>query len=124
MPDLPFGIYDHLVSEKLRLALDSLDASEKVHVFGKLEEQLASDYLTRFLRAQISKALRIVSPDRQLELTNQLIRALSNFDESLSFLFLGALALALGIGFLLSAAAAYRLSKSWGLVNGQPEIQS
>ena len=45
-------------------------------------------------------------------------------DESLSFLFLGALALALGIGFLLSAAAAYRLSKSWGLVNGQPEIQS
>ncbi len=46
-------------------------------------------------------------------------------DESLSFLFLGTLALALGIGFLLSATTAYFLSKSWGLVNGhQSEIQS
>jgi hypothetical protein len=35
-----------------------------------------------------------------------------------AFAFLGALALALGLGFLLSAGAAYILSKSWGLING------
>lgn len=34
------------------------------------------------------------------------------------FAFLGALALALGLGFLLSAGVAYFLSKSWGLING------
>lgn len=86
MPELPLGIYDHLVSEKLRLALESLNDSEQVHAFGKLEESLSSDYLTRFLRAQISKALCIVPHDRQLELTNQLIRSLAEFDENLSFL--------------------------------------
>jgi len=86
MPELPLGIYDHLVSEKLRLALDALNASEKVQAFGKLDESLSSDYLTRFLRARISQALRIVPLDRQLELANQLIRSLSEFDESLSYL--------------------------------------
>lgn len=35
------------------------------------------------------------------------------------FLFLGTLGLALGLGFLLSAAAAYFLSKSWGLIDGR-----
>lgn len=44
-------------------------------------------------------------------------------DDSLAILFLGSLALALGLGFLLSATAAYRLSKSWGLVNGDAEAQ-
>lgn len=34
------------------------------------------------------------------------------------FTFLGVVALTLGIGFILSAAAAYRLSRSWGLING------
>jgi hypothetical protein len=37
-------------------------------------------------------------------------------DEEL--LFLGALGLALGLGFLASAGVAYALSKSWGLMNG------
>ena len=31
----------------------------------------------------------------------------------------GIIVLALGLGFLLAAASSYRLSKSWGLVNGQ-----
>ena len=35
-----------------------------------------------------------------------------------AFVFLGALGLALGLGFLLSAVATFVLSKSWGLVNG------
>lgn len=38
-------------------------------------------------------------------------------DEEL--LFLGALGLALGLGFLVSAGVAYALSKSWGLMNGR-----
>ena len=39
-------------------------------------------------------------------------------------LFLGILGLALGIGFLLSAAAAYFLSKSWGLLDGRTEARA
>jgi len=47
-----------------------------------------------------------------------------NADESWALLFIGGLALALGLGFLLSATAAYLLSKSWGLVNGHRETES
>lgn len=36
-----------------------------------------------------------------------------------AFVFLGALGLALGLGFILSAVATFVLSKSWGLVNGE-----
>lgn len=35
-----------------------------------------------------------------------------------SFVFLGAMGLALGIGFLLSAGASWFLSRKWGLING------
>ena len=34
------------------------------------------------------------------------------------FVFLGALGVALGLAFLISGAAAYFLSKKWGLING------
>ena len=37
-----------------------------------------------------------------------------------AFVFLGTLGLALGLGFLFSAVATFVLSKSWGLVNGEP----
>ena len=47
-----------------------------------------------------------------------------NADESWGLLFIGGLALALGLGFLLSATATYLLSKSWGLVNGHQETKS
>ena len=38
-----------------------------------------------------------------------------------AFVFLGALSLALGLGFLLSAVATFVLSKNWGLVNGESD---
>ena len=44
--------------------------------------------------------------------------------EGFALLFLGGLALALGIGFLLSAVASYYLAKNWGLVNGQTDSES
>lgn len=40
-------------------------------------------------------------------------------EEALGFVFLGLIALALGLGFLLSSAASFVLSKKWGLINGQ-----
>jgi len=39
------------------------------------------------------------------------------------FLFLGTMGLALGLGFLLSSAAAYFLSKSWGLLDGRGDAR-
>jgi len=40
------------------------------------------------------------------------------------FLFLGVMGIALGVGFLLSAGAAYFLSKSWGLIDDRGEARS
>ena len=86
MGELKSGIYDHLISEKLRHALDSLDTSAQHAVFEKLEEPLATDYLTRFLRARINQALVVVKADQRLALANRLIHSLSEFDTELSFL--------------------------------------
>lgn len=41
--------------------------------------------------------------------------------EDFGLMFLGALGTAVGLGFLISAAAAFFLSKSWGLINGHDE---
>ena len=38
--------------------------------------------------------------------------------DSLGMIFIGTLSLALGIGFLVSAAVSTRLSRTWGLLNG------
>lgn len=87
MGKLTNGIYDHLISEKLRSALDSLDHSLQQPVFEELQEPLSTDYLTRFLRARINQALSIVRHERRLDLTNRLIHSLAEFDEDLRFLF-------------------------------------
>ncbi|MGH9662765.1 MAG: hypothetical protein ACRD96_29715 [Bryobacteraceae bacterium] len=34
---------------------------------------------------------------------------------------IGAIVLALGVGFLISAAVAFRLSKAWGMIDGEPK---
>lgn len=86
MGELRAGIYDHLISEKLRHALDSLDASSQRAVFEKLEEPLATDYLTRFLRARINQALGVIRTDQRLALANRLIHSLAEFDTELTFL--------------------------------------
>lgn len=38
--------------------------------------------------------------------------------EDFAMMFLGALGIAIGLGFLVSAIAAFWLSRSWGLING------
>jgi hypothetical protein len=86
MTGLTSGIYDHLISEKLRLALGSLDLSVSCAHFEKLEEPLSADYLTRFLRARIHQALSIVKHDQRLDLANQLLNSLAAFDKDLTFL--------------------------------------
>ncbi len=86
MGELKKGIYDHLISEKLRQALACLDTSQHQAVFGKLEEPFATDYLTRFLRSRINQSLAVVRPDQRLDLANRLIRSLAEFDEELTFL--------------------------------------
>ncbi|MCE2959355.1 MAG: DUF3427 domain-containing protein [Luteolibacter sp.] len=86
MGELKEGIYDHLISEKLKLALDSLDTSKHKAVIDKLDEPFATDYLTRFLRAQINQALTVVKHDQRLDLANRLICSLAEFDAELEFL--------------------------------------
>jgi len=41
--------------------------------------------------------------------------------EDFAMMFLGALGIAIGLGFLISATASFWLSKSWGLINGKDD---
>lgn len=41
--------------------------------------------------------------------------------EDFAMMFLGALGIAIGLGFLISATAAFWLSRSWGLINGKDD---
>jgi hypothetical protein len=43
------GLYDDLLTERLRLELEKLGDGKLVPLFGKLESGLLRDYLTRFL---------------------------------------------------------------------------
>ena len=86
MTNLKRGIYDNLISEKLRLSLSALDNDTDYPFTGLLDEPLSPDYLTRFLRARIHQALSIIKNDRRLDLANLLIRGLASFDDDLAFL--------------------------------------
>jgi hypothetical protein len=44
-----------------------------------------------------------------------------NSGEDFAMMFLGSLGIAIGAGFLISAAASFYLSKTWGLINGHHE---
>ena len=43
-------------------------------------------------------------------------------DAAEGLVFIGALGFATGIGFLLSGAVAYALSRAWGLMDGRPDL--
>lgn len=86
MRELTSGIYDHLISEELRRALESLDSAALGAQFDKLEEPHSADYLTRFLRARIHQAFAVVKHDKRLDLANRLLDSLAEFDKDLAFL--------------------------------------
>ena len=86
MGDLKTGVYDHLISEELRNSLDALNSQSLQASLLKLEEPLAVDYLTRFLRDRVQRALVVVDHDQRLALTNKLLVALSEHDQELEFL--------------------------------------
>ena len=60
-----------------------------VPLFGKVEPAQLPDYLTRFLAAQLTKAIGIYGPNdasRQIELANAMIESISSKSEELAFL--------------------------------------
>lgn len=83
------GLYDDLITENLIHEITALRASGIVPLFGKVEPAQLPEYLTRFLAAQLTKAIRIYGPNdasRQIELTNTVIESLSNKSEDLAYL--------------------------------------
>ena len=83
------GIYDDLLTAKLRDQLHGLDGSEIVPLFGKIEPSQLPDYLTRFLAARLSEAIRIYGPEdsgRQIELANAVLDSISQHSDELSYL--------------------------------------
>lgn len=83
------GLYDDLVTQNLIQEIEGLRASGIVPLFGKVEPAQLPDYLTRFLAAQLAKAIRIYGPNdvtRQIELTNSVIDSLCTKSKDLAYL--------------------------------------
>ena len=86
---LKLGLYDDLITAKLRDELHRLDCSEIVPLFGKIEPSQLPDYLTRFLAARLSEAIRIYGPEdsaRQIELANAVLESVSRRSDELAYL--------------------------------------
>jgi len=86
---LKLGLYDDLITAKLRDELHRLDSSEIVPLFGKIEPSQLPDYLTRFLAARLSEAIRIYGPEdsgRQIELVNVVLESVSRRSDELAYL--------------------------------------
>lgn len=85
---LKLGLYDDLITAKLRDELHRLDCSEIVPLFGKIEPSQLPDYLTRFLAARLSEAIRIYGPEdsaRQIELANAVLESVSRRSDELAY---------------------------------------
>src|SRR5438105_873489 len=81
MGDLPAGIYEHLVTQKVRAGLDEID-SDLVQL-GSLDPADAYQALTRHIADLISNALRQVGGDgpeaisRQIAMANTIVKAIA-----------------------------------------------
>jgi hypothetical protein len=81
------GIYDDLVTENLIREIEDLKANGIMPLFGRIETAQLPDYLTRFLAAQLAKAIRIYGPNdasRQIELANAVIESISSKSDDLA----------------------------------------
>jgi superfamily II DNA or RNA helicase len=83
------GLYDDLLTERLRLELERLGDGKLVPLFGKLESALLPDYLTRFLASRLHQAFSAYGEKRdgkQVALANRVLESLSAGDEELAYL--------------------------------------
>lgn len=86
---MKLGLYDDLVTQNLVHEIEALRDSGIVPLFGKIEPAQLPDYLTRFLAAQLAKAIRIYGPNdasRQIELANAVIESISSKSDDLAYL--------------------------------------
>lgn len=103
--------------------LDKFNSTEDLHAY--LESDVGEKFLLSATIEQASPLRRILgSVQVGLILTAAGMAFLTmesrfaDTNDSLGMIFIGTLSLALGIGFLVSAAVSTRLSRNWGLLNG------
>ena len=82
----------------------------------RLFSQLATNRTDPFRR--ILGALQVGAVMTLLGIGFLSIPMLVTFEDSEGFVVIGVLGISLGLGFLISAGAAYYFSKNWGLING------
>ena len=120
-------------ANRRQMKLAELQADLQTRLLDKVGN---SQELAEVLRSDVGKNLLVAAP---VERTNPFAKILSSVqagivlslagvvflatkgwfpDTEQSMVFTGAMGLALGVGFLLSAAVSFVLSKSWGLING------
>ena len=83
------GLYDDLLTERLHHELKRLQSHGLVPLYGKIEQALLPEYLTRFLAARLATAFRSIEDGGvpgQIALANAILETASNGDESLAYL--------------------------------------
>ena len=91
MENLNDGIYENLLTDKLREELNALDQTLRIARLEAPDDALTADYLTRTLAEHIKRSLNIVAKSKGKEregyhLANQILQTISEYDESLDFL--------------------------------------
>lgn len=89
MTFMKLGLYDDLVTQNLIHEIEHLKTEGIVPLFGKVEPAQLPEYLTRFLAAQLAKAIRIYGTNdatRQIDFANAIIESISNKSEDLAYL--------------------------------------
>ncbi|MEN9991475.1 MAG: hypothetical protein RLZZ224_1177 [Verrucomicrobiota bacterium] len=86
---LKAGLYDDLITQKLRDEISRLQGEGVVSLLGKIETSQLPDYLTRFLAAKLFQAIRSLGNNdapRQIALTNAVLELVSQQSEDLAYL--------------------------------------
>ena len=91
MENLNDGIYENLLTDKLREELNALDQTLRTARLEAPDDALTADYLTRTLAEHIKRSLNIVGKSKGKEregyqLANRILQTISEYDESLDFL--------------------------------------
>jgi len=83
------GLYDDLLTRRLNNALEKLRVDGMIPLFGKIEQALLPEYLTRFVAARLASAFRSLEEDgmpRQVALANAVLETVAHGDESLAYI--------------------------------------
>jgi HKD family nuclease len=83
------GLYDDIITDRLNIELERLQVEGLIPRFGKIDQALLPEYLTRFLAARLTTAFRSLGENeasRQIAIANSVLATIAKGNESLAYL--------------------------------------